>query len=472
MKVAIVNPPPSRGMKFVREGRCEQRSSSFQYMMVPISLPSIAGVLLSKGYKVKIWDCIAEGILAKDVKKFLKKYHPRLVIFNISTPTFNDDIKFIADLKKSLSCHFTAIGVHVSATAEETLGVSKLDSVIRREPELSSLALADTIKQNKSLSRVLGISFRLRGKIIHNPDKPFCQDLDSLPFPARSLLNNQKYTLPVINQPYTLIITSRGCPNNCLFCAASLYYGSKIRFRSVNNIMEELKEIVNKQEIKFITMWSDTFTFNRKFVIGICKKIMESNLDFSWMCNSRVDKVDPIMLKLMRQAGCIGISYGVESGNQSILDNVRKNITLKQIENAFKWTREAGIETLAHIIFGLPGETEKTIKKSVDFVIKLKPDYVQFYCAIPFPGTDLYSLAKKEGWLTTEDWSKFEINQAILNMPRLAVVQLKEARIKAYQKFYLRPSYLVQRLKKIKSPRDFWLNFRQGLRFFEEWVLK
>lgn len=473
MRIAIVNPPPAEedGIKFIREGRCEQRLSSFQYVMVPISLPSIAALLLAKRYEVKIWDCMAENISPKKVTKDLVRYAPELVIFNISTATFNNDIEFIAALKKSLSCHFTAIGAHASATPKETLKASQLDSVIRREPELTSLALAEAIKTKKTLAGVLGISYREGRKIINNPDRPFCQDLDSLPFPARGLLKNQKYTLPVVNQPYTLLVPSRGCPHSCVFCTASLYYGKKVRFRSVKSVMDELKEIVGRDKIKFVTMWSDTFTIKKDFVVSLCQKIIESKLDFKWMCNSRVDTIDPEMLRWVNKAGCIGISYGVESGNQTILNNVKKNITLDQIKDAFRWTREAGMETLAHVIFGLPGETQATINETIDFVIKLEPDYAQFYCAIPFPGTEFYQQAQKQNWLTTNDWSKFEINQAILDTPLLSVDQLKSARIKAYRKFYLRPAYIVQRFGKIRNLYDFALTLRQGLSFIEQWVL-
>lgn len=473
LRVAIVNPPSLDGVKFIREGRCEQRLSSFQYVMVPISLPSIAGLLLSKGYNVKIWDCMADNISARSLARALFDYNPQLIIFNISTPTVASDLEFISKLKRVLpKSHLTAIGTHVTAAPEEVLKESGLDSVIRREPELTSLKLAEVIKTGGKLKTVLGLSFRRHKTIIRNSNRPFCQNLDALPFPARHLLNNQKYTLPIVNQPYTLLVPSRGCPHQCIYCTARVYYGSKVRFRSVKSVMAELEEIVNQHKIEFVTMWSDTFTINQDFVTKLCQAIIKSGLGFSWMCNARVDTISPEMLKLMHQAGCMGISYGVESGNQTILDNIKKGITLEQINQAFRWTRQAGIEALAHVIFGLPGETKETIQQTVAFVINLKPDYAQFYCAIPFPGTELYQKAKEQNWLTTEDWSKFEINQAILNTPLLTAAELDQARVGAYKKFYLRIPYILGRLAKIKNTRDLVLTTKQGVSFINQWVLK
>lgn len=471
MRILIVNPPSIEGIKYVREGRCEQRSSSFQYMMVPISLPSIAALLIKNGYDVKILDCIADSLTDDDVLKATGDFNPELFILNTSTPTFENDIKIIKRIKEKFgNIHLTAIGIHVTVLPEESLRLSKLDSVIRREPELTALALADCIKTRGDLSLVEGISFKSEKEITNNPERTFCDNLNELPFPARNLLNNNKYTLPVINRPYTLVISSRGCPYQCIFCTASLYYGSKLRLRSPENILAEIDEVVKKYKVKDITMWSDTFTLNRQFVVDICQGIIDKKFDIQWTCNSRVDKVDPELLALMKKSGCIGISYGIESGVQEILDNIKKDITLKQIRDAFKWTNEAGIETLAHVIFGLPGETKETIKETVRFVKGINPDYAQFYCAIPFPGTEFHRMAKQNGWLTDEKWSMYEINRAMISTPKLPVEELRKARLRAFLSFYLRPSYIIKRLGKLKSFDDFMINFRQLLSFIRGWV--
>ena len=204
----------------------------------------------------------------------------------------------------------------------------------------------------------------------------------------------------------------------------------------------------------------------------ICEGIIDKKLDVKWMCNGRVDKVDAEMLQMMSKSGCIGISYGVESGVQEILDNVEKDITLDQIVNAFKWTHAAGIETLAHVIFGLPGETKETVEETTKFIIKLNPDYAQFYCAIPFPGTRYHDMATEKGWLNATEWEQFELNQSIVSTDAMSADELKEAKVRAYKRFYLRPRYMLKRLGKIKTFKDLRLTITQGTSFLSEWVMK
>jgi radical SAM superfamily enzyme YgiQ (UPF0313 family) len=161
-------------------------------------------------------------------------------------------------------------------------------------------------------------------------------------------------------------------------------------------------------------------------------------------------------LSAMKAAGCMGISYGIESGVDEILQAIKKGATTAQAREAVRLTKEAGIEVLAHVVLGLPGETPETIRRTVDFVKELDPDYAQFYCAIPFPKTPFEKLARSEGWVTTDDYSKYELNQAILSTPALPAEKLRDARRKAYREFYLRPSYLWKRLKKVRTPRELW----------------
>ena len=219
-------------------------------------------------------------------------------------------------------------------------------------------------------------------------------------------------------------------------------------------------------------MWSDTFNQNKKFVMEVCAEIKKRGMEqkIRWMANSRVDHVDAEVLKEMHSSGCIGVSYGVESGVEDILKNMKKGATAEQARVAVKLTKEAGIEVLTHIIFGLPGDTPETINQTIKYVKELDPDYAQFYCAIPFPKTELEAMGKKNGWITTEDYAKYELNQPILNLPTLSIEQLQEARKRAYREFYLRPSYILKRLKKIKSFKDLTTNFLQARDFISSWI--
>lgn len=475
MKVLIINPPTCTGRKYIREGRCEQRLDSFQYVMVPISLPMIAGALKSKRHDVKIVDCIAMNATVEELKKEITTVQPELLIFNMSTATSSSDVEVVKQLRSVTQAHFTAIGNHVTSLPEETLRSSELDSIVRREPELTVCDLAEALSWDGDLAKVLGISYKSKtGEIYHNQDRPFNENLDDLPFAARELLENDRYMLPVINEPYTLIITSRGCPYSCIYCTASQYYGKKLRVRSPVNVVNEIEECLNVHKIRNFTMWADTFNQNRDFVLGLCNEIKKRGLEkkIRWMANSRVDHMDQAILREMKAAGCIGISYGVESGVDSILKNMKKGASADQAKQAVQWTKESGIEVLTHIIFGLPGETRETIRQTMKYIKELDPDYAQFYCAIPFPKTELETLAKNNGWISTFDYSKYELNQPILNLPELSIEELQKARINAYREFYLRPSYIWKRIKKINGFRNLVLNFKQATSFIKNWILK
>lgn len=474
MRIAIINPPVKGEEKYIREGRCEQRASSFQYLMVPISLPSIAALLRYNGFEILLLDSMAENLNFKKAIQKVKKFNPRLVIMNLSTATFNSDTEFILELKKTLpKSHLAGIGVHVTAMPEESLIETALDSIIRGEPEMTALDLAKHLKNKELLRGVPSLSYRGNPTFVNNPARPFISDLDALPFPARDLLKNEAYKMPVYNRPYTLVITGRGCPNNCAFCTANLYYGTKIRARTPENVLDEVEEIIKVQKIKDITFWADTFTFDRSYVVKICEGIKNRGLKFRWMCNARVDRVDLKLLKMMRSAGCEIISFGVESGVQKILNHIGKNITLKEIRQAFKWTREAKIESAAHIIFGLPGESEKTIEQTIKFVKEINPDFIQFYSAIPFPGTRFHEEAAKKGWITSKNWEDYELGKNIISTPRLSVEDLAKWRRQAYLQFYLRPSYIWRKFKKfVKKPKDFWYVSREAISFMRDWVQK
>ncbi len=455
-------------MKVVREGRCEQRTDSYQYMMVPISLPSIAAILRKNGFEVKIYDCIADNIGLKDLESILADEKPLLAIINIATLTFNTDMETAA-LCGKLGIVSAAIGIHITTLPEYSLKNSDLDAAIRGEPEMISLNLAKALANNLPLEDVRGVSFKKGEKIIHNPDAPLIENLDELPFPARDLLHNEKYIAPITHRPYTLLIAGRGCPFNCIFCTANKYYGKKQRIRSPENILEEIREIVNKYKIYDIGMWSDTFTFNKEQVIGTAKGIIREGLKINWFCNSRVDTIDEEMIKLMADSGCKVITFGVESLDENILRNIRKNISLEQVKKAVELCRKHRIESQLHLIFGLPGETRETMDKTIKEVIKLDPDYAQFYCAVPFPGTEFRDYVIDKGYFKDADWSEYEINKALVSYPGLSKEDIQNARKKAYRRFYLRPKYIWKKMRTF--PLKDWKKIAvQAYHFFNGWV--
>lgn len=468
MRVLLVNPEGPGRKGYIREGRCEQRLDSFAYHMIPISLPSIAGELRAAGHDVRIFDAVARGS-EDELDDFVRAFAPELVVFNVATPTWNVDRESVARMAARSHVHRTAIGVHVTALPGRALASSALDSVVRGEPEVTVASLAGVLQAGGDLGTVAGLSWKAPDGVRDNPDRPFMADLDRLAPPARDLLRESDYVLPVINRPYTLVIPSRGCPHRCTYCTAHLYYGRRLRLRSPESIVDEIEAVAARGVVRDVTMWSDTFTLNRDFVLEVCEALIRRRLGIRWMCNSRVDCMDAELARRMAASGCVGISFGIESGSQRMLDLMQKGTTVAHARQAVRAAREAGIPVLAQFILGIPGETPQTIDETVRHAIELDPDYAQFYCAVPMPGTALWDQAQREGLLIERDWAQFEFNQAVLSTPTLSAPRLQQLRRLAYARYYLRLRPVVRLLRSVQL-RDTGLWIRQTGRFVRGWV--
>ncbi|MDI7268518.1 MAG: radical SAM protein, partial [Myxococcota bacterium] len=449
MRVVLVNPPGPSGRGYIREGRCEQRLSSFAYRMMPISLPSTAALLRARGHSVWMIDASVEAVDAEGLRERIRALAPGLLVFAVSTPTYEGDLRVMEVVADGTSAHRTAIGLHVTALPAETLRESRLDSVVRGEPERTVAELADVLAGGGDLEAVAGLSFRRNAETVHNADRPFIDDLDALPTPARELLDERRYVLPLPDRPYALVVPSRGCPHRCTFCGAHLYYGRRLRLRQPARVVDEIQEILERGTIRDVVMWSDSFTLDREFVLEICREIDRRRIPLRWMCNSRVDAFDEELARLMRQSGCDGVSFGIESGDQRMLDRMHKGTTVEQGRRAVAAARRAGIPVLAHFVLGIPGETLETIRRTVAHACELDPDYAQFYCATPQPGTVLWEEATRKGYLTSADWSRFELNRAVLSTEHLSAADLERARRRAYLDFYLRMPVLRRLVSRV-----------------------
>jgi radical SAM superfamily enzyme YgiQ (UPF0313 family) len=241
-----------------------------------------------------------------------------------------------------------------------------------------------------------------------------------------------------------LVSSGRGCPYDCTFCVSKAYYGKKVRSRDAIKVVDEIAWDQKEFGVNDFFFWSESFTLMKKQVMTICDEIMRRQLGIRWVCNSRVDNVNEELLNKMRKSGCWLISYGIESGSQEILDRSKKGTTLNQAREAVAISRKLGFQLSGHFLFGLPGETVETMRKSIDFARELDLDFAQFYCATPWPGTQLYDEALKNGWLNTTDWSKFEQSIAIMNLDTVSAEEVMEWRRKANKAFYLRPGKMIR----------------------------
>lgn len=471
MRVLLANLPGPDGQGYIREGRCEQRLSSFMYRMLPVSLPSTAGLLRAEGHQVRILDGSTQQVPPREIPREVRRFAAELVVVTVSTPTYTSDVKAIDALAGWTDAHLSGIGVHVTATPAETLADSRLHSVVRGEPEWTVADLAAALASGRDLAAVRGLSFRRAdGMIVHNDDRGFDGDLDELPPPARDLVREEDYFLPIVNRPYTLVVPSRGCPHHCTYCTAPSYYGRRLRQRAPARVVDEIEQIAGRGVVQDFTMWSDTFTLDRKFVLEMCRELRARRLDVRWMCNSRVDSIDAEMLAAMQASGCIGISFGIESGVQEILDNVRKGTTVEQGRVAVRMTKAAGIQTLGHFMLGLPGETPATIRQTITYAKDIDPDWAQFYCATPFPGTVFREQVQRAGHLAATSWREHELSTPTIATPQLSAAALNRARVRAYVAFYARP-HVVKRVVGQVGPTHLFGLFAQACTFARSWVL-
>lgn len=472
MRIYFINPPGANITKQIREGRCMLSTGAWSSLWVPVSLALCAAKVRAKEeIEVKLIDCVAERINFSKLSAMIKDFSPDLVVINTSTPSIESDlstIKYIKGVNRKIRT--AIIGIHGTVLTEDCFKLApELDFIIRGEPEYTVYDLSLAVNDNNDFSLVRGISYHKGDKVVHNPSREFIKNLDELPHPAWDLVDLSKYTLPFNNQPFLLIIPARGCPHKCVFCNSKIYYGNNLRLRSVNNVVDELEWAKDKFGIDNFLFWTESFTLDKKYALGITEEILRRKLKISWVCNSRVDDVDKEMLNRFKKAGCWMIGYGIESGDEDILEKTRKGIHVNESINAVGLTKKSGLQVAAYYVLGLPDETKKSIKKTIELANRLDADFTQFYCAVPYPGCDLYEEAKKRKWLNTNDWTKFEQNYSILDMDGITAKEVMSFRKTAYLHFYFHPRRIYKILKRIKSKRMFFNLVRMGKDFLR-WV--
>jgi len=491
MKVFLINPPSLDKVKVVREGRCMQRKGAWTAVWSPLSLALCAAVLEQEGIEVSLLDYTVKEGTPEQLMAQISSIKPDLVVLNVTTPSIEDDLKIVTMTKQAYPETKTAIiGIHPTALPNECFNACKeLDYIIRREPEFTLRELCRAIEcstdipvcvpysiasegqEGKHIDLPLlveGISFRKGDKIIHNPPRPWL-DMDDLPHPAWHLIDTSDYIMPFHNVPFLLVATSRGCPYPCTFCADSTYYGRSLRQRSPERLVDEIEWAGKEFGIHEFLFWSESFTLDTRFVMAVCDEIIKRGLQISWVCNSRVDHVNLAMLMAFKKAGCWMIGYGIESASQAVLDSIKKGITVEQIKKAVELSHQAGLDVSGHCVLGLPSDTFQTINQTIDFTIDLDLDFVQFYCAVPFPGSKMYEQACHNHWINTTNWSKFEQNVSVLDYPHLTAKEIMNLRRRAYRRFYSRPRMILKVLKRLKKLSDFKVFF-QMIREFMTWM--
>lgn len=455
----------------------------------PIWLAYCVGVLENEGHEVTFTDAPARGIALKEIINQAVKLQPHLIVMDTSTPSIENDISIGEALKKALPySYLVMVGTHVSALPEEALiKTDCIDAVARREyeytiRELSSM-LADNGLRNPEevqLGKIAGLSFRLNGRITHNPDRPYIESLDELPWVSKVYkkhLQIRDYFNPNALYPMVTLITSRGCPFRCSFCVyPQTLTGRRYRFRNIEDVVDEMEFVIEAfPEAKSIFFEDDTLTANKKRCLEFADKIIQSGVKIPWTANSRIDLDLETMVKI-KAAGCRELCVGFESGDQNILDTMRKGIDLDRMFQFMKDARKAGIFIHGCFIMGFPGETPDLARKTIDLAIRLNPDTVQFYPIMVYPGTEAYEEYKKKGWLTTLDYTQWitqnGLHNCVVRNEALSPSELVRLCDLARRKFYLRPHYILYKLfQMLEKPTEIVRTAKAARTFFKHLII-
>ena len=450
-RTLLVNPPLINGVAFTRQGRCQEREDVLGTTKPPYTLAVLASLLRESGREVRLVDATASKLSMDDVISRLdaEGFAPTLIVFPSTTPTLDADVMAIGRLKQRYGAPMFCFGPHASTSPQLAMArVSQVDGMLVGEPEDGVLHLA-SLGSTDHLAEVANLTWRRPdGSIVPHRAHGSFSGFMKMPFPAWDLLELGEYALPLVNKPYVIVETSRGCPYSCDFCVAPIHQGHKFRERSAKDLVDEIERSHREFGVEFFYLWGDTVTLNVKSFTAFCDELIARNLPVQWFGNARADNLtDPAFVHRLKKAGCWMLALGVETESEDVRKDMVKRLERKKIEAAFKNMRDAGIKSFAFFIFGYPGETLQTMEQTVQYAIDLDPDFANFYPAVPYPGTALFDKVVRDGLLPAgadADWSKMEYSYYLLRGNGLDEQSVMNAIQRAKRRFFLRPGYLVR----------------------------
>ena len=432
MRILLVSPPTISAIK-----------SIIGTTGPPLGLAYLASMVRDE-HDVKIVDSLAENLSYEDVKRIIKNYDPDLIGITATT-SMVPDAYTVAKMARRHNENMKIVigGPHVTFTPERTLRECPcIDYVIRGEGEITFKNLVESLNKEKDVRGINGLSFRKGDNVVNTPPQPLIRDVDTIPIPSYDLLPMDKYV--VEGTKFGTVMTSRGCPFNCIFCSSSLQFGKRWRGHSDSRVLEELRILNEKYKIREIEFLDDTFTLNRPRAIRIAERIKKEGLDISWTASSRVDLFNRDVANAMKEGGCHTVYFGIESGSQKTLDFIGKRITPEQSLRAVRRAKEAKLLALGAFIIGFPNERKEDIRRTIKFSKEVGVDYAQFTIATPYPGTRLWLIALKEKLLLTLNWRKFTTLDPVMKLQHFTSDQIKRALTFAYISFYLRPKMILK----------------------------
>jgi anaerobic magnesium-protoporphyrin IX monomethyl ester cyclase len=458
MRIALVNPPFVKLYSRSSRWAARSRGGTLYY---PIWLSYAAGLLEKHGYKISLVDAPAWGWDGADLKAHLDMFRPDVVVTESNFQSLSNDIEMAK--RANEGSHLVIVGPPASQFAEKILKEG-INFVIRYEYDLALLELVEALERGSSLTGVRNLSF-LKERIIDNPVRfSSSEEIEGLAFVSevyKTHLDVRNYFLNHSRYPMVQIMTGRGCPNRCTFCSwPETLMGRKYRTRSIENVVDEFQFVRDEMpEIREIFIEDDTFTLNKDRTQRFCQELKDREIDIKWGCQCRAD-IDYSTMRAMKQAGCRLLDVGYESGNDEMLNRMRKGLTKSDLERFTNEARRAGMRILSDFVIGLPGETKQTIDETMLFIEKIRPDLLQVAVATPIPGTEFFDYCKSNAHLMTEDLedslNSEGFQKCIVRYPHLSNEEIEENASKIMRRYYLSLSYLPIALDNLIDQEGVW----------------
>jgi len=474
MMILLIEPPAVSpfGNQRIFGGNGSNKSD---FRKPPLDLMMISGYLRKESFDNELLDANASRRSLEDVKGIIGHRRADVVFFSTSTCTIYEDL-LVAKAAKEISPSIltVAVGTHGMALPEETLGLSEHLDVLIHSGEWEQAAL-NIVRNATDLAHARGIYFRSKtGMFVRTDEQPVMADLDQLGFPSHDKLEKEIYRDPITKRfPKTMVMGQKACINNCSFCCQPAFFGAPlIRKRSVGHFLEELKWV---QDLGFReVMFNDaTITADRDWAARLFEGMISKGIDLSWNSSTRADRVDSEILGLMKRAGCHTVAIGMESTDPVVLQNIRKNITPDQIRKAVSLIRKSGMDSIVFGVIGFPGETRASVENTIAFLKTLDTSFITLGLAVPAPGTDFYRYVEQNGYLLTKDWKRYDpMQKPVFSYPGLTADDMAFYQANGLRQFYLRPAYIWDRLRSIRSLTEagtYALNF---MGFLKRYVLR
>ncbi len=430
----------------------------------PLGLGYIASYLRKYGgHEVSIYEPEAQGLKHEDIKKIVKNSKADVIGLTCSTPNFTRAVELAKMCRDNSKARIVLGGVHATAIPEFIIKnySDVFDCVVVGEGEITMLELVDAFKSNSHLKDIKGIVYKDNNRIVRTEMRPYIDDLNSLPFPARDLIPQNLFVPNSHNARYKnciTILTSRGCPFNCSFCAARLVSGVRYRMHSADYVLEEMEMLKRDYGARQLLITDDTFTINHERLIKICEGMIKRKFNLEWFCFSQVNVVNKELLTLMKKAGCYNIGFGVESADEEIRKRMGKNIRSSDVISAVHTANKLGIKTQTFYILGTPGETKQQMEKTIEFAKEVNSTLVFFNMLVPYPGTKDFDYYFSETPLEDIDWRNFvAIGEHCVLSKNTAVEpeEIEKIISKANLNYYTSPKRLFNVLRNIGSFYEF-----------------